>query len=58
VVVMLSRATQRLHRPSAQHLVTACGLALPEATVGPAEVLEGPGTDWCPDCLGLAAAGR
>ena len=50
-VVMLS-ATRRLHRPSDQHLVTACGLQLRDVTVGPLEALAAYGVDWCPDCFG------
>jgi hypothetical protein len=61
--VMLSRATLRLHRPALGHhpaggWVTACGLHLQAATVGPQEALEQPDSDWCPDCWRTAADGR
>lgn len=55
-VAMLDLATRRLHRPSSEHLVAACGLVLDcGVTVGPLSNLLLRNRSTCVECWGAAS---
>jgi hypothetical protein len=49
-VVMLDLIDLTLHKPSHVHLISACGLDMPECTVGPADAVTQRARRVCPDC--------
>lgn len=49
-VVMLDRVDHTLHRPGSVHMVTACGVELDHATIGPRAHVEERAARRCSEC--------